>query len=173
MLGVIPGFWIVVLDHIRVRNCWWWRAVIRIYSRNWSCNSRWHWRCWVSKVSENLHSKKRLDYQLAIFMLIHAAVQTEIVLKTLNPELAVESINPSIWGCQCTSLMSCWPWCTNSSCGGTSGSSLFPSFSTAKSHWKKKYCSIISESCFCSVWWRGPLTEKRTIRAFGFTSCHI
>ena len=61
-------------------------------------------------------------------------LQTEIVLNTLNPLFAVLIIMPSIWLCQCTSLMSSWPWWTKSSCGGTSTFSSL-SRSTARSHY--------------------------------------
>ena len=36
-------------------------------------------------------------------------IQTEIVLNTLNPVLAVDNNKPSICECQCNSLISSWP----------------------------------------------------------------
>ena len=38
----------------------------------------------------------------------------------LNPSEAVETTTPGACGCQCTSLMSCWPWWQKRSCAGTS-----------------------------------------------------
>ena len=62
-----------------------------------------------------------------------------MLLKTLNPVRAVLTIQPRHCACQCNSLMSFWPWCMKSNCGGTEGSSAAPSIasvsrSTAKSH---------------------------------------
>lgn len=71
------------------------------------------------------------------------SAQTEIVLNTLKPSNAVEITAPGNCGCQWTSLTSLCPWCTNSSCGGTSRppsgvSSMAPdsssSCSTPRSH---------------------------------------
>lgn len=64
---------------------------------------------------------------------------TDIVLNTLNPDRAVETIMPGICGCQWISLISDWPWCRNSSWGGRSltASTLAPTShdSTDRSHW--------------------------------------
>ena len=64
---------------------------------------------------------------------------TDIVLNTLNPDSAVETITPGNCGCQWISLISDWPWCRNSSWGGKSftPSTLAPTShdSTDRSHW--------------------------------------
>lgn len=64
---------------------------------------------------------------------------TEIVLNTLNPDRAVEIITPGICGCQWISLISDWPWCRKSSCGGRSFTpstlALTSHDSTDRSHW--------------------------------------
>ena len=66
----------------------------------------------------------------------------------MNPAAAVVTTSPGIWGCHRSSFTSFCPWCTNMSCGGSSGGGSAPrapasaraaasssaSRSTAKSH---------------------------------------
>ena len=61
-------------------------------------------------------------------------------LRMLKPSSAVDMSVFMICGCQCSSLMSFWPMCTNMSCGGTSSSAGAAASSAAAA------CSSVSAS---------------------------